>query len=98
MGVMGYVMSLAPVRAVSTSTLLERMSHRDFAAEVVRTARRRSSALMPRIADLAANERGAAVADALHEKLFASIRGATVKTASACTETTTPHSRGTQRT
>jgi hypothetical protein len=78
MGVMGYVMSLAPVRAVSTSTLLERMSHRDFAAEVVRTALRQSSALMPRIADLAASETGAAVADALHGRLFASIRGATV--------------------
>ena len=76
--VLGYVMSLAPVRAVPTSTLLERMSNRDFAAEVVRSALRQSGALMPRIADLADDRNGALVADALHGKLLASIRGATV--------------------
>ena len=77
-GIMGYVMSLAPVRAVSTSTLLGRMMHRDFAAEVVATAEMQGSALMPRIADLAADPKGARVADALRGKLIASIRGATV--------------------
>ena len=77
-GIMGYVMSLAPVRAVSTSTLLGRMSEQDFADEVVATAKMQGSALMPRIADLAADPKGARVADALRGKLIASIRGATV--------------------
>lgn len=79
MGLMGYVMSLAPARAVPTSVLLKRMSDREFAAEVVNTAKKRkSSALMLRIADLAADRNGAPVADALRDRLGRSIREATV--------------------
>ena len=88
--VVAYVMSLAPVRAVPTSALLARMRDQSFADEVVRAARtaraarrpqelqRPQSALMIRLADLAADRAGARVADALHAKLLASIRGATV--------------------
>lgn len=80
MGLMGYVMSLAPARAVPTSVLLTRMSDRDFAAEVVHTAKKRKSgALMLRIGDLAVDRNGAPVVDALRDRLSRSIRDATVK-------------------
>ena len=80
MGLMGYVMSLAPASAVPTRVLLKRMENSEFAAEVVYTAKKRKSdALMQRIADLAADPKGAPVADALRDSLSRSIREATVK-------------------
>jgi surface protein len=78
MGIMGYIMSLAPVRAVSTGYLLARMINGDFAREVLATAMRDGTALMPRIADLAADSKGAPVADALLKRLSASMNAATV--------------------
>jgi surface protein len=78
MGIMGYIMSLAPVCAVHTIDLLTRMINGDFAREVLATAIRDGTALMPRIADLAADSKGAPVADALLKRLSASITAATV--------------------
>jgi hypothetical protein len=78
MGIMGYLLSLAPVRAVSTRALLTRMINLAFAAAVLATASRDGTALMPRIADLAASETGVPVADVLLEKLRVSIHDATV--------------------
>jgi surface protein len=78
MGIMGYIMSLAPVRAVSTHDLLARMINGDFAREVLAAAMRDGTALMPRIADLAADSKGAPVADALRKRLRESITAATV--------------------
>jgi hypothetical protein len=78
MSIMGYVISLAPVRAVSTEALLKKMIYPEFAREVMATAENDSTALMPRIADLAADSKGAPVADALLKRLSASIRNATV--------------------
>jgi surface protein len=78
-GMVGYVMSLAPVRALPTATMLRWMRHAGFADEVVRTARQsRNGALMSRIADLAADPTAGEVVDALHGRLVASLRGATV--------------------
>jgi hypothetical protein len=65
MGIMGYILSLAPVRAVSTKALLKKMIYPEFAREVLATAMRDGTALMPRIADLAADSKGAPVADEL---------------------------------
>ena len=54
MGMVGYVMSLAPVRALHTTAILGWMRHAGFAAELVRTASQsKNGALMPRIAALA---------------------------------------------
>jgi surface protein len=79
MGMVGYVMGLAPVRAIATDIVLRWMPRQNFIAELVRTAREsQSSALMPRIASLAADPLGARVADALYGKLVASLRRATV--------------------
>jgi surface protein len=55
------------------------MIHPEFAREVMATAESDGTALMPRIADLAADSKGAPVADALLKRLSASIRNATVK-------------------
>jgi hypothetical protein len=65
MSIMGYVISLAPVRAVPTIALLKKMIYPEFAREVMATAESDGTALMPRIADLAADSKGAPVADEL---------------------------------
>ena len=80
MGMVGYVMSLAPVRALHTTAMLGWMRHAGFAAELVRTASQsKNGALMPRIAALAGDPSAWAVVDALHGRLVASLRSATVK-------------------
>ena len=78
MSIMGYVISLAPVRAVPTIALLKKMIYPEFAREVMATAESDGTALMPRIADLAADKKGAPVAHALLKGLSVSIRNATV--------------------
>lgn len=80
MGVVGYVMSLASVRAVPTKTFLQWLPRRGFQDALVKTVEEgKSSALMPRIADLAAEPTASDVVDALFWKLVASLRSATVK-------------------
>jgi hypothetical protein len=80
MGIIGHLMSLAPVRAVPTSEMMENLAHRAFVDALERSAREsRSVALMPRLAALGADPRSAGVADALREKLAASIKRATVR-------------------
>ena len=79
MGVVGYVMSLAPVRALPTATVLGWMARKGFASALVRTVETsKSSALMPRIADLAADTNASEVVDALYWRLVASLQRATV--------------------
>ena len=79
MGVVGYVISLAPVRALPTATVLKWMAHEGFAPQLVHTVETsKSSALMPRIADLAANVNASKVVDALYWRLAASLQRATV--------------------
>lgn len=80
MGVVGYVMSLASVRAVPTKTFLQWLPRKGFQDALVKTVEKgKSSALMPRIADLAAEPTASDVVDALFWKLVASLRSATVK-------------------
>lgn len=88
MGMVGYVMSLAPVRELHTTAMLGWMTRRGFADELVRTAREsRTGALMPRIAALAVDPSAWVVVDALHERLAASLRRATVNREPMYTET-----------
>ena len=80
MGIIGHMMSLAPESAVPTSEMMENLAHRAFVDALERSAREsRSVALMPRLAALGADPRSAGVADALREKLAASIKRATVR-------------------
>ena len=79
--VFGYVVGLSPVRAVATDMMLSYMAIAGFTIELVRSARESpSNALLPRIAELARDHHGGSlVADALHGKLAASLRKATVR-------------------
>lgn len=77
---MWYVLSLAPTRVLTTTDMLSSMSgrHADSAAQgLISALRSSSSALMPRISDLARDARSDVV-EALGEKLMRSMKTATV--------------------
>ena len=77
--VFAYIMGLAPVRAFSNDKMLVYMRDRDFTLGLARNALEcPNTALMPRIAALARDTNGAVVAGALHARLVASLRSATV--------------------
>lgn len=77
--IFAYIMGLAPVRAVSNDKMLVYMRDRDFTLGLARNALEcPNTALMPRIAALARGTNGAVVAGALHARLVASLRSATV--------------------
>ena len=80
------ILALAPVRAVPTKLILRYMKDNcefkdkaTFADRLVRIVLEEpSTALMPRIAELARDPTGARLADALHARLVASLRTSTV--------------------
>ena len=77
--IFAYIMGLAPVRAFSNDKMLVYMRDRDFALGLARNALEcPNTALMPRIVALARGTNGAVVSDALHARLVASLRSATV--------------------
>jgi surface protein len=77
---LGYVMSLASVRALPTRSILTWLPRTGFTEALIETVKAgKSSALMPRIADIAADENAGDVVTAMMWRLIASLKGATVR-------------------